>query len=354
MMTASASDIARQLPKVLLHEHLDGGLCPATLIELARTHGVALPADEPAALAAWFRSRAMSGSLPAFLEGFELTIAAMASVEALERVAFEAAEDAIADGIVLAEFRCAPALWEGAGVPADAAIAAMLAGLRRSRLASGLIVCALRQFDAGESARIAELAVRHAGGGVIGFDLAGPEAGFPPALHARALAIAHEAVLPITCHAGEADAAARVLEAARLGAVRIGHGVRLADALGTPLADEAIARGLHLEICPTSNVCTGAAASIATHPIRALRDAGLSLSFHTDSRLITGVSQSDEALALVTHAGFSWDDLAHMGLQAAAASFLPEPDRQRAAAAINAWRADQAAAASGKSSASTP
>lgn len=347
--------LAHALPKVLLHEHLDGGLRPATLLALAHELGVALPAGDAATLEAWFRVRSNSGSLPAFLEGFDLTIPAMARVDALERVAFEAAEDALADGCVLGEFRCAADLWTSQGISIDAAIEALVAGLRRSTLPSGLIVCALRQRDARASEAVARAAVRHLGRGVVGFDLAGPEAGHPPAQHATAFAIARAAGLPITIHAGEADVAGRVLEAADQGAVRIGHGVRLVDALGTPGFDAVLARGLHLEICPTSNVCTGAAASIATHPIRTLWDAGVSLSFHTDSRLITGVSQTSEAGALVHEAGFTWDDLARMGLAAVRASFLPQADRERARAAIEAWRAAQAAAGpGGNSSASTP
>lgn len=332
---------ARALPKVLLHEHLDGGLRVATLIELARARGIALPSDDADTLAQWFRSRAHAGSLAAYLQGFGLTIAAMASVAALERVAFEAAEDALADGCVLAELRCAPHLWEGFGVPAEAALEALLAGLSRSALPSGLIVCAIRDHAASESERMTRLALRYRHRGVVGLDLAGPEVGHPPAGHAAAFALARDAGLPITCHAGEADEAGRVIEAARLGAQRIGHGVRLADALGLAegkgLLDEARERHLHLEICVTSNVHTGAVASRAAHPIRALWDAGIALSFHTDSRLISGVSPSSEAASLVREGRFSFAELAQMSLGAARASFLPEAAKARAEAAIAAW-----------------
>ena len=341
---------ARAMPKVLLHEHLDGGLRPATLIELAQARGVALPADEPAELVQWFSQRAHAGSLPAYLEGFGLTIAAMAGVAALERVAFEAAEDARLDGCVLAEFRCAPNLWEADGVRAEAAIEALLAGLRRSVLPSGLIVCALRQHPARETERMAQLALRYRADGVVGFDLAGPEAGHPPSDHAAAFALAHAAGLPITCHAGEADEAARVIEAARLGARRIGHGVRLADAVagngGQALLDEARTRRLHLEVCVTSNLHTGAAASRAAHPIRALWDAGIELSFHTDSRLLSGVSATSEAASLVREGRFSFAELALMSLRAARASFMPETVRAPAQATIRAWAQAEAAPSS--------
>ena len=300
------------LPKVLLHEHLDGGLRVATLAHWMRRRGLPLPAgvaDVPT-LAGWFHRNAHAGSLERYLEGFALTVAAMADPAALEQVACEAAADAAAEGVVLAEFRIAPLLFEAHGIDGDAAVQAMLAGLAKSPLplgqASGLIVCAMRQLPPEQTERAAALALRWAGRGVIGFDLAGPEYGFPPAAHARAIEQVLAGGLGLTLHAGEADAASRVLEAARLGATRIGHGVRLVDALLDPapaaqaLVAEARARGLHLEVCPTSNVHTGASASVAAHPIVPLWRAGLSLSYHTDNRLMSCTSPGQEALALLT------------------------------------------------------
>jgi adenosine deaminase len=334
---------ARALPKVLLHEHLDGGLRVPTLLQLLQARGLPLPAAagaDVATLAAWFDANAHAGSLEKYLEGFALTVAAMASPAALEQVAYEAAEDAAAEGAVLAEFRIAPLLFEAHGLPGEAVVEALLAGLARSRLplgqASGLIVCAMRQLPPAETERAAALAARYAGQGVVGFDLAGPEFGFPPAAHAAALQRAQAAGLGLTLHAGEADAAPRVLEAARLGATRIGHGVRLVDALGREpaLLEEAIARGLHLEVCPSSNVHTGAAASIASHPIVPLWRAGVSLSYHTDNRLMSCVNQTDEALALLQHTPLTEAELVQMALQAAAHSFLPAAARAAAAAAI--------------------
>ena len=224
-----------------------------------------------------------------------------------------------------------------------------------------LIVCALRHHTPRETERAARLAVHYRDQGVVGFDLAGPEAGHPPSDHAAAFALAHDAGLPITCHAGEADEAMRVIEAARLGARRIGHGVRLADALvgaeGQALLDEARARRLHLEVCVTSNLHTGAAVSRATHPIRALWDAGIELSFHTDSRLLSGVSATSEAASLVREGRFSFAELASMSQRAAQASFMPEAVRTQAQAAIRAWAwagAQAAAAATPSSRSSTP
>jgi len=344
LSTAALQQRARSLPKVLLHEHLDGGLRVATLIALARERGVALPADDEDALAAWFDARAHAGSLPEYLRGFALTVAAMATPQGLARVAFEAAEDARAEGCVLAEFRIAPLLFEAHGIDGDAAVAALLAGLARSTLPSGLIVCAMRHEDDARIQAAAELALRWQGRGVVGFDLAGPEAGWPASRHAALLQRVRGAGLGLTLHAGEADVGDRVLEAARLGAQRIGHGVRLADLVAAPdspaLLAELKARGVHLEVCPTSNLHTGAAATLAAHPIHALWRAGVSLSFHTDNRLISRIDHSTEALNLVQH-GFGWHELLQMGLDAAAASFLPAAQRDAAAAQLQAWGRDQ-------------
>ena len=331
----------RSLPKVVLHDHLDGSLRPQTLLELLDARGLPAPAPHAAGVEAWMDARAHAGTLEAYLEGFGLTVAAMAEPSALARVALEAAQDAQADGAVLAEFRIAPLLFEPLGIGPDAAVEALLDGLARSGLRCGLIVCAMRHLPPQETLRAAELALRWAGRGVIGFDLAGAEVGHPPAVHAQALARVRGAGLPITLHAGEADAGPRVLEAVRHGARRIGHGVRLADLLADPaqqaLVDEVRAAGVHLEVCPTSNVHTGAAASVAQHPIRALWDAGLALSVQTDNRLISGVSASGEACRLVREAGFAEADLVRMGLDAADQSFLGEDARQAARLALRAW-----------------
>ena len=333
-----ALTVARALPKVLLHEHLDGGLRLPTLLALLHERGVPPPAPDVLSLGAWFEANAHAGSLEKYLQGFALTVAAMASPSALQRVAFEAAEDARLDGAVLAEFRIAPLLFEAHGISGEAAVEALLAGLAQSPLPSGLIVCGMRHEPPEETRRAARLALRYQGQGVIAFDLAGAEFGHPPAEHAAALTLVRDAGLGLTLHAGEADVAERVLEAARLGATRIGHGVRLVDALHDParraLVDEAINLGLHLEVCPTSNVHTGAAASIATHPITALWQAGVSLSYHTDNRLMSCITHSGEAAALLLHTPLTERDLLNMALKAAAHSFLSAGVRAHAKQAI--------------------
>jgi len=333
--------LAHALPKALLHDHLDGGLRAGTLLELLRQRHLEPPAPDEAALVTWFDRRAHAGSLTEYLRGFALTVAAMASLPALQRVAFEAAADALADGCVLAEFRIAPTLFEAHGLHPEAAIEAMVQGLQQCPLPSGLILCAMRERSTAEAERVAALARRYLPHGVVGFDLAGAELGHPPSEHAGAIRIARDGGVPLTLHAGEADAAPRVIEAARLGASRIGHGMRLADALhepgGRPLVDEALERGLHLELCPTSNVHTGAAASIAAHPIGALHRAGLSVSFHTDNQLMSRITMSQEAEGLLRGGGLARDELIAMEIEAARHSFLDEQARSRAEAAIRAF-----------------
>ncbi len=335
---------AHALPKVLLHEHLDGGLRVSTLLALLRERGIAPPAPGEAALAAWFDANANAGSLLKYLEGFAITIAAMSSPAALQRVAREAAEDARADGAVLAEFRIAPLLFEPHGLCGEETVECLLAGLAESPLpllrSSGLIVCAMRNLPPEQTERAVRLAIRYQHQGVVGFDLAGPEHGHPPEQHAKALHLARDAGLPLTLHAGEADTAERVLEAGRLGARRIGHGVHLVqalhDAARRDLVDEAIAMGLHLEVCPTSNVHTGAAASVASHPITELWRAGLSLSYHTDNRLMSRISQGSEAYELLACTPLTESDLLAMAMQAAEHSFLPEAARHAALQALRA------------------
>ncbi len=335
----------QHLPKALLHEHLDGGLRPATLLDLARERGLAVPTDAPAALADWMHANANSGSLERYLRGFALTVAAMASARACERVAFEAAEDARLDGCVLAEFRIAPLLLEPFGLAGEAVVEALVAGLRRSALPSGLIVCAMRTDSPDETWRAADLAARYsqqrAGRGVIGFDLAGAERGFPPSAHAAAFTRARDAGLGLTCHAGEADAGSRVLEAAALGATRIGHGVHIMSgatpAETTQWVAAARALGLHFEVCPSSNVHTGAYPSLAAHPIKAMVEAGLAVSCSTDNRLMSGVTLSGELAAIHAEPGLSMAQLAGLMRSAVAASFLPAEVREAALREMRRW-----------------
>lgn len=331
------------LPKVLLHEHLDGGLRPLTLLELCRARNVSVPVDTAPALADWMHANANSGSLVRYLRGFDITVAAMATPEACERVAFEAAEDARADGCVLAEFRMAPLLLEPHGLTGEEAVEAFLAGLKRSSLAAGLIVCGMRTDPPEKTLRSARIAARYRDQGVVAFDLAGAEKGIPLAPHAPSMRAAMDAGLGITCHAGEADVGAGVLEAASYGATRIGHGINVVrgpdEATTRQWIDEARSKGLHFEVCPSSNVHTGAVRTIAEHPIKRMIEEGLSVSCSTDNRLMSGVTLSHEFQALHEEAGIPMATLAKMQRDGVGASFLGDMAKRDALAAIDrAWK----------------
>jgi len=315
------ADPWQALPKVSLHEHIDGSLRPQTLWDLCRERNIALPCAGAHEVADWMHDHASTGALASYLEGFRYTVAAMATKDACERVARELAEDAHADGCLLAEFRFAPQLFGTWGLAPEAAMEAVLCGLRHSPVACGLIVCGMRHLGTESTCAAAALAVRYRAHGVVGFDLAGPELGFPPGEHTAALRVARDGGLGITVHAGEADAGHRVLEAARLGATRIGHGLRVIE--NPAWIDEARELGLHFEVCPSSNVQTGAALSIATHPITSMIDAGLDVSCAPDNRLVSATSLSRELALLHANRGLGMPTLAHMQHRALAASFVP-------------------------------
>lgn len=329
----------RLRPKALLHEHLDGGLRPRTLLELGRAASLPLPEGDAEALAAWMHDNANSGSLERYLEGFSLTVAAMASPEACARIAFEAAEDALEDGCVLAEFRLAPLLLEPHGMSGEQVVEAVLEGLARARLPAGLLVCGMRTDDPAKTLRSAKLAAAYRDRGVVGFDLAGAEFGFPPSLHKEALDAARDAGLGITCHAGESDSGERVLEAAALGATRIGHGIHIVKG-STPeetarWVDRARELNLHFEVCPSSNVHTGAVTSLEAHPIGRMLDAGLSVSCSTDNRLMSGVTLTQELEAVHERTGLSLEQIHALMRNAAKASFLSSEVKAEALAAID-------------------
>ena len=333
-MTITTPKFWQNLPKVVLHEHLDGNLRPATLLELCIQRSITLPAKTPETLQHWIHTQANSGSLERYVAAFGLTVAAMATPEACERVACEAVEDCAADGAVLIELRMAPLLLAAHGLSGDEAVAAMLAGLRRGSIAtgipSGLIVCGMRTDTPQDVVRSAELAARFAsrgeGTGVVGFDLAGAERGFPAVLHAKAVALACEAGLGITLHAGEADAGERVIESIALGATRIGHGIQITQDTNQTEAAARIAHaresGVHFEVCPTSNLHTGAWNNLKTHPLLAMERAGLNWSLQADNRLISVLTQGSEYRVAHEEIGIGFDALKAGMVRAAKASFL--------------------------------
>ena len=323
------------LPKVVLHDHLDGGLRPQTMLELADDIGHALPADEPDALAQWFVDSANSGSLEQYLETFAHTTAVMQTVEGLHRVAKEAVLDLAADGVVYAEQRYAPEQHLNAGLRLQDVVDAVQAGLedgvaqaaRDGHVISvGTLITAMRQADRADE--IAQLALANRDRGALGFDIAGPELGFPPTRQADAFRTLREANFPYTIHAGEADGVESIWQAVQqCHTLRLGHGVRIIEdirgaedvetaELGS-MAHWVRDRQISLEACPVSNLHTGIAATIAEHPITALRDLGFAVTINTDNRLVSGTSMSGEMSLLVTEAGWKLEDLEAATLTAA-------------------------------------
>ncbi len=342
MQPGPTLDQLRAAPKVLLHDHLDGGLRPATIIELAAETGYdALPTTDEAALAAWFTEGASRQDLVLYLETFAHTVGVMQTKDALIRVATECAEDLAADGIVYAEVRFAPELHLEAGLSLDEVVEAVLEGFRLgsagTSLTLGTIVTAMRH--AAHSTQIAELAVRHRDAGVVGFDIAGSEAGNPPTRHLDAFRLVAAENFHITIHAGEAFGLPSIWEAVQLcGAERLGHGVRIVDditvgddgraTLGR-LASFVRDRRVPLEMCPTSNVNTGVCNSITEHPIGLLTRLKFRVTVNTDNRLMSGVTLTSEMAAIVEAFGYGWTDIEWLTLNAMKSSFWPFDQRLR-------------------------
>ncbi|GAA3461241.1 adenosine deaminase [Saccharothrix longispora] len=337
MPTPLNLEALRSAPKVLLHDHLDGGLRPQTVIELADACGhQGLPTTDPVALGEWFRDNANSGSLVRYLEGFAHTCGVMQDEEALVRVAAEAVEDLAADGVVYAEIRYAPELFTDKGLSLEQAVEAVQEGFRKGEEAAGrtirvgTLLCAMRQNDGWQ--RIADLVVRYREAGVVGFDIAGPEAGFPASRELSAFEYLRQQSAHFTIHAAEAAGVESAWEAVQLaGAERLGHGVRLAedvrgDELG-PLAAYVRDRRIALEMCPTSNVHTGAVASLAEHPIKRMHELGFRVTVNTDNRLMSQVSLSGELATAVEHFGFGWEDVRAFTTNAAKAAFITHEER---------------------------
>ena len=328
-------------PKVLLHDHLDGGLRPDTMIALADEAGYRrLPADAAPALAAWFREAADSGSLERYLETFEHTVALMQTARALTRVAREAVEDLADDGVVYAEIRWAPEQHVDGGLSLDEVVDAVLLGFREGEAAAaerghtiriGALVTAMRH--AARSREIAELAVAYRDRGVVGFDIAGAEAGFPPSRHLDAFEYLRRENFHFTIHAGEAFGLPSIWEAIQwCGTDRLGHGVRIVDDITAGgrlgrLAQYVRDKRIPLEMCPSSNLQTGAAASIREHPIGLLRRLQFRVTVNTDNRLMSGTSTSREMALLVEAFGYGWADLGWFTINAMKSAFIPFDER---------------------------
>ena len=337
------ADALRRAPKVLLHDHLDGGLRPQTVIELADEVGYRdLPAGDAESLGRWFRQAADSGSLVRYLETFAHTVGVMQRPDAVRRVARECALDLAADGVVHAEVRMAPELLTAGGTPIEEAVEAMLDGFAAGSaeaaaagtpITVGTLLCAMRQADRWEE--VAGLVVRYRDAGVVGFDLAGPEIGFPPDRIPAAIALLDRAGVHRTIHAGEAagvDSIRAALDGAR--AERLGHGVRIADEVPAdgplgPVAQRVLDEGVALEVAPSSNVQTGAYPSIAAHPVGRLHRLGFAVTVNTDNRLMSGVSVTSELAEVAAAHGWGWDDVRTVTERALAAAFLDDAERAR-------------------------
>jgi adenosine deaminase len=345
MPTPLTAETIRSAPKVLLHDHLDGGLRPATVIELAQEAGYdALPTKDVDDLAEWFLGAAHSGSLERYLETFAHTVGVMQSREALVRVATECAEDLAADGVVYAEARFAPELHVEGGLTHEQAIDAVLDGFREGtaraeraghRIRVVALLSAMRH--AAQSMEIAELAVRYRDAGVVGFDIAGAEAGYPPTRHLDAFEYLHRENAHFTIHAGEGFGLPSIWEAIQwCGADRLGHGVRIIDDITVHddgrvelgrLAAYVRDKRIPLEMAPTSNVQTGAATSIVDHPIGLLRTLYFRVTVNTDNRLMSGGTMTSEMGGLVDAFGYTWSDLRWLTINAMKSAFIPFDER---------------------------
>jgi adenosine deaminase len=337
----------RTVPKVLLHDHLDGGLRPRTVLELARETGYAdLPGDNAEDLTRRLTEGAHRGHLEIYLDAFRHTVAVMQTPDALRRVAAECAEDLAADGVVYAEVRFAPELHTERGLSLDEVVTAVLDGFRAgaARAAAGgrpitvyALLTAMR--TAARSLEIAELAVRHRDDGVVGFDIAGAEAGWPPSRHLDAFQFLKREDFHFTIHAGEAFGLPSIWEAVQYcGTERLGHGVRIVDdiqisAQGSVRLGRLAAyirdRRIPLEMCPTSNVQTGAAPSIARHPIRLLRQLQFRVTVNTDNRLMSQVTLSSEFHRLAEEFGYGWSDIEWLTVNAMKSAFAGFDERLR-------------------------
>ena len=340
-------DTIRQAPKALLHDHLDGGLRPATIVDLAREfHYDGLPTTDPEELATWIRRGADRKSLELYLETFAHTVGVMQERDAIVRVAAECVEDLAADGVVYAEVRYAPELSTERGMTLDEVVEANLEGFRLgseraaaagTSIAMKVIITAMRQ--AARSVEVAECAIRWRDAGVVGFDVAGPEKGYPPTRYLDAFEYIRRENFHITIHAGESFGLPSIWEALQFaGAERLGHGVRIVDDI-TVRDDGSVELGrlaafvrdrrVPLEMCPTSNVHTGAAPTIREHPIDLLRRLRFRVTLNTDNRLMSGVSMSSEFAALDEAFGIGLGEMEWLTLNGMKSAFAPFDERLR-------------------------
>ena len=319
----------RELPKVLLHDHLDGGLRPETIIEIADEIGYqGLPTKSVSELAEWFKNACDSGSLERYLETFEHTIAVMQREQDIVRVAKEAVIDLANDGVIYAEIRVAPEHFTKRGLSMQQVTEAMLEGYRLGESETGLkvntILCGMRQLN--KSQEVAELVVKYQDRGVVSFDIAGPEKGFAPTLQKDTFDYLKRNDIPFTIHAGEADGPESINQAINnCGATRIGHGVRIVEDLPDgKIAKQVLDQQIHLEVCPSSNLQTGIADTYTTHPIAYLYELGFNVGINTDNRLMSHTSMSHEFKEMESAFGWGINEFKELTLCAMNAAFISD------------------------------
>jgi|TARA_B100000427_G_C15508724_1_gene595172 adenosine deaminase len=333
-------DLVARGPKVLLHDHLDGGLRPSTVIDLADISGYKeLPSSNVEKLSEWFHEGANRRDLNLYLETFAHTVGVMQDEYSCHRVAKECAEDLAEDGCVYAEIRFAPSLFTTQKLSIHEVIEAVLSGFSEGSSGTNLtlrtIITAMRTSN--DSKTIAEAAVDFRDKGVVGFDIAGREAGYPPTDHLEAFQLLQRENFHFTIHAGEAFGLPSIWEAVQYcGAERLGHGVRIIDdieldssgnfILGS-LASFIRDRRIPLELCPTSNIHTGAVQSLEEHPIGLLKELGFRVTVNTDNRLMSNVSMTSELLSLNKAFGWDLDDFSWLTVNAMKSAFLPFDER---------------------------
>ena len=339
MMETSMSDLRQRLqevPKAELHLHLDGSLRPATVLELARDAGVTLPYGDEASLYDYLFVQD-GRDLVDYLKRFDLTLSVMQTAESLERTTYELCEDAAEENVRYLEIRYSPILHRQGDLTLEEAVEAPLRGLRRAEselgIQGGLIICGIRNLAPSTSVELALLAEGFKDRGVVAFDLAGGEAGNPPTAHSEAFRIARRANMNVTIHAGEAAGADSIAEALHdCGAHRIGHGTRLYEdpELMAYVRDHQVP----MEVCLTSNVQTRAVETFAQHPLRRYYDEGLNVSLHTDNRLMSGTTMTEEYLRAAEHLGFTPSEIADLVVNGFRSAFIGRPDKLALLAAV--------------------
>ncbi len=341
--TMISNETLRKIPKVELHDHLDGGLRPETMLELGKEFSLDMPASTPQSLGDWLHRGADRKNLGLYLEGFAFTCGVMRTKESIERVAREAIEDLAAECVVYAELRFAPILLVRENLDLESIVEAALRGMEAGKKSTGtcfgLILCAMRNMAPSFSLETAELAVAYRDRGVVGFDIAGDESGHPPKRHQEAFQYIRNKNFNITIHAGEAFGPESIWQALQTcGAHRIGHGTRLLEDMvvhGTSiekfgsLASYVRDRRIPLECCLSSNIQTGAAANLDEHPFNTYYRNDFRVCLCTDNRLMSDTSLSQELRIAVVHFGFTLRDIEKVTINAMKSAFAPYNERVR-------------------------